>query len=78
MSYADSLDCVGILGADIEKVERVFKAVNKYDRRDPTAARPEVRYRAMKSNEQHLPLIQSTSLEGLRIGIPQVGFSVAS
>lgn len=73
MSYADSLDCVGVFGSNVEKVERVFDVVNKYDSKDPTAARPEIRERAARLNEDHLLQLQSlTSLEGLRIGIPQV------
>ncbi|KAF9645661.1 amidase signature enzyme, partial [Thelephora ganbajun] len=68
VSFADTLDCVGIIAKDIESAESVFDCLNIYDPRDPTAATQEVRGRALKSALSDF--LDTGSLSGLRIGIP--------
>ncbi|KAI0741484.1 amidase signature enzyme [Daedaleopsis nitida] len=74
VSFADSLDCVGILARDTRTVQRVYDTIASYDVRDPTAAPPRVRKTAQATCEQVLRLVQEDSLAGLRIGIPQEYF----
>ncbi|KIJ65406.1 hypothetical protein HYDPIDRAFT_88164 [Hydnomerulius pinastri MD-312] len=75
ISYADSLDCVGVIGKSIDTVKEVFDVVSTHDVRDPTTATPGLRERARSRAESCLPASSSpTSLEGLRIGIPQEYF----
>ncbi|KAI0687386.1 amidase signature domain-containing protein [Cytidiella melzeri] len=73
ISYADSLDCVGILGKTVDYVRQVYHTVNKYDESDPTAAHVETRDQAASICHEHM-VNWSTSgrLNGLRIGIPQL------
>ncbi|KAF8202429.1 Glutamyl-tRNA amidotransferase subunit A, mitochondrial [Pholiota molesta] len=73
VSYADSLDCVGILASRVETVQRVFDRVAQYDSLDPTSAPSEIRSLA---SQQVSNLMKSNSsiLQGLRIGIPQEYF----
>ncbi|OBZ73745.1 Glutamyl-tRNA(Gln) amidotransferase subunit A, mitochondrial [Grifola frondosa] len=73
VSYADSLDCVGILTRKIRDVMRVFELASVYDPKDPTAARPATRTRAFEACKSYLPQFTST-LTGLRIGVPQEYF----
>jgi aspartyl-tRNA(Asn)/glutamyl-tRNA(Gln) amidotransferase subunit A len=44
VSYAQSLDTVGIISKDIDLVETTFNVLNKYDENDPTSIRPEIRH----------------------------------
>ncbi|KAH7881937.1 amidase signature domain-containing protein [Phlebopus sp. FC_14] len=76
ISYADSLDCVGVLGKSVDIVRKVFDVVSVHDVRDPTAASPELREEARSAVEGYFPALsrQPTTLEGLRIGIPQEYF----
>ncbi|KAJ4482178.1 amidase signature enzyme [Lentinula aciculospora] len=74
VSYADSLDTVGVLAQDVQKVQKVFQYINKRDHNDPTSVG--VRYRekgrvlAMESVQRW----DGESLKGLRVGIPQEYF----
>ncbi|KAA1475480.1 amidase signature enzyme [Dentipellis sp. KUC8613] len=80
VSFADSLDCVGILGKDISSTQRVYDTLAVYDPRDPTAARPETRQRAHEACEEEMYPWSSHAdgdLTGLRIGIPQEYFPSA-
>ncbi|KAI6013568.1 amidase signature domain-containing protein [Pisolithus marmoratus] len=74
VSFADSLDCVGILGKSVSTVKCVFDTVAVYDPRDPTAATTDLRERARPFDGSLLSVMASTHksrfLEGLRIGIP--------
>lgn len=74
VSFADSLDCVGILGKSVSTVKRVFDTAAVYDSRDPTAATPDLREKTRPLVASFLPVTASThqprSLEGLRIGVP--------
>ncbi|TEB36530.1 Glutamyl-tRNA amidotransferase subunit A, mitochondrial [Coprinellus micaceus] len=72
VSYADSLDCVGVLGADVPVVSRVFERISAFDTKDPTSAEPELRQLASAYTKQRLQSM--TRLEGLKVGIPQEFF----
>ncbi|KAI0675590.1 amidase signature enzyme [Trametes maxima] len=74
VSFADSLDCVGVLGKNVSTVERVHRAIATYDARDPTAATPLIRENASQSFASQLGRVRSGDLNGLRIGIPQEYF----
>ncbi|KAI0831979.1 amidase signature enzyme [Trametes gibbosa] len=74
VSFADSLDCVGVLGRDILTVKRVHRTISIYDSRDPTAAPSSVRKRAAELQRNRLASLQDGQLTGLRIGIPQEYF----
>ncbi|RDB18444.1 Glutamyl-tRNA(Gln) amidotransferase subunit A, mitochondrial [Hypsizygus marmoreus] len=76
VSFADSLDCVGVLAGTVFDVKRVFNVLNVYDAKDPTASTPEARRRAGEacSNRLHNLGLSTGSLHGLRVGIPQEYF----
>ncbi|TFK39730.1 Glutamyl-tRNA amidotransferase subunit A, mitochondrial [Crucibulum laeve] len=79
VSFADSLDCVGILAKTIPEIRRIFDTISVYDMKDTTAATPEVREQASRELQKRLktwPTSESglLSLEGLRVGIPQEYF----
>lgn len=75
ISYADSLDCVGVIGKDIQSTEKVYNALSSFDPNDPTAAQPETREAADKACNEHMAeWASSDTLTGLRIGIPQEYF----
>ncbi|KAF6761773.1 Glutamyl-tRNA amidotransferase subunit A, mitochondrial [Ephemerocybe angulata] len=78
VSYADSLDCVGVLGADVPVVSRVFDRISAFDTKDPTSAEPELREAASTHARRRLESLALDSgrgkLDGLRIGIPQEFF----
>ncbi|KAF7317697.1 Glutamyl-tRNA(Gln) amidotransferase subunit A, mitochondrial [Mycena kentingensis (nom. inval.)] len=68
ISFADSLDCVGVMAKTVAATRRVFTALNFHDHRDPTSASPETRRAAQK----HASRI--SSLKDLRVGVPQEYF----
>ncbi|KAF8902385.1 amidase signature domain-containing protein [Gymnopilus junonius] len=76
VSYADSLDCVGILASDVDTTRRIFEHVTSYDSRDPTSALQEIRDKARRHTEEFFPFSQPPDriINGLRIGIPQEYF----
>ncbi|KAG2057500.1 amidase signature enzyme [Suillus hirtellus] len=78
VSFADSLDCVGVLGKSVDTVKTVFNSISSYDPKDPTAAAPRTRERAKASAESLLSTLDvnlsSPDLSSLRIGIPQEYF----
>jgi len=76
VSFADSLDCVGVLGRNVEIVKRVFDVLSFHDTKDPTAAVPETRQKASKLCQKAMGRWSSaaTGVEGLRVGIPQEYF----
>jgi aspartyl-tRNA(Asn)/glutamyl-tRNA(Gln) amidotransferase subunit A len=45
ISYAHSLDTVGIFSRDVPAAESIFGALNEYDKRDPTSLLPSIRKR---------------------------------
>ncbi|KAH9940770.1 amidase signature enzyme [Epithele typhae] len=73
VSFADSMDCVGVLGARVSTVKRVHDTLANYDIRDPTAAPQHIRDRAAELCRSH-DAIRGESLAGLRVGIPQEYF----
>jgi aspartyl-tRNA(Asn)/glutamyl-tRNA(Gln) amidotransferase subunit A len=78
VSFADSLDCVGVLGKSVDTVKTVFDSILSYDPKDPTAATPHTRERAKASVESLLSTLNADlsdpDLSSLRIGIPQEYF----
>ncbi|KIY47363.1 amidase signature enzyme [Fistulina hepatica ATCC 64428] len=66
VSYADSLDCVGILAKRVGSVKRVFDVLSAYDNNDPTTIPSSIRDAARE-------LLHRRG-SGLRIGIPQEYF----
>ncbi|KAF8645066.1 hypothetical protein AX16_008124 [Volvariella volvacea WC 439] len=75
VSYADSLDCVGILATDVTSVQNVFRVLSVYDDKDPTAATEAIRKQAHEAAQELLTRWAGRSdLCGLRIGIPQEYF----
>jgi len=76
VSYADSLDCVGVLASTIHTTKRVFDAIALHDELDPTAAPHEIRETATRVTREKAGSVQSATsiLKGLKIGIPQEYF----
>lgn len=78
VSFADSLDCVGVFGKSMDTVKTVFDSISSYDPKDPTAATPHTRERAKASVESLLSTLDTglsdPDLSSLRIGIPQEYF----
>lgn len=75
VSFADSLDCVGVMASTVDEAQKVFDLVSVYDAKDPTSVMPEVRKRASRLSSKHQEGFDAMgSLEGLRIGVPQEYF----
>ncbi|KAI0057216.1 amidase signature enzyme [Artomyces pyxidatus] len=77
VSFADSLDCVGVFGKDISSAQRVYDVLSAYDSKDPTAIPEDVRARARGACSEHAATWSSptsSDLSGLKIGIPQEYF----
>ncbi|KAJ7493212.1 amidase signature domain-containing protein [Mycena galericulata] len=71
VSFADSLDCVGIMAKDVTGTNRVFDLLNTYDAQDPTSASLSARQTAYQAADRAWP---TSALADLRIGIPQEYF----
>lgn len=65
VAYADSLDCVGVLGQTVDTVSEVFGVLSSPDERDMTCASAAQRERAAIIADTAPP-----SLAGMRIGLP--------
>ncbi|EDR13923.1 uncharacterized protein LACBIDRAFT_143274, partial [Laccaria bicolor S238N-H82] len=79
VSFADSLDCVAVMAANVSDAKRIFNFISVYDEKDPTAATDDVRQMASKSVQEGLHRLRrnrrpGTRLDGIRIGIPQEYF----
>ncbi|PCH44569.1 amidase signature enzyme [Wolfiporia cocos MD-104 SS10] len=75
VSYADSLDCVGVMAKTVDSVAKVFTALSLYDPHDPTAASSATRQAASEASLTISHSIPSQgSLHGVRVGIPQEYF----
>ncbi|TFY64482.1 hypothetical protein EVJ58_g2602 [Rhodofomes roseus] len=74
VSYADSLDCVGVMARSVDTVKKLFDVISSYDPKDPTAAHPRARKKAVKASHASWLRAPGESLKGLRIGIPQEYF----
>ncbi|CAL5866658.1 uncharacterized protein PFLUO_LOCUS867 [Penicillium psychrofluorescens] len=69
VTYANSLDTVGVLGRKVSTARHVFGLVNQHDARDPTSLSPFSRSRIM-SHLQTPRLASRLSSTPLRIGVP--------
>ncbi|CAE7147645.1 unnamed protein product, partial [Rhizoctonia solani] len=75
VSYADSLDCVGILAKQVEDIELVYDVLARYDPRDPTSAPEDLRQAAKQKTDARIERLgESGRLDGVKIGIPQEYF----
>ena len=78
VSYADSLDTVGVLARTVEDAEQVYDVLAQHDARDPTSASTDARSKAADIVDGLLSSLQSSSsaqaLKGLRVGIPREYF----
>ncbi|KAF8579950.1 amidase signature enzyme [Ramaria rubella] len=79
ISFADSLDTVGIIASRVHDVRRIFDVVSHFDEKDPTSIPQDLRARARRlcshQVEKSIVSVPGTlSLQGLRIGIPQEYF----
>ncbi|KAH6915803.1 Glutamyl-tRNA amidotransferase subunit A, mitochondrial [Coprinopsis sp. MPI-PUGE-AT-0042] len=78
VSYADSLDCVGVLAKDVATTSRVFNRISCFDSKDPTSALPETRDAADSLCNERLDQLSDNlskgRLDGLTIGVPQEFF----
>ncbi|KAE8191635.1 hypothetical protein A4X06_0g5932 [Tilletia controversa] len=79
ISYADSLDTVGLLGRELEDVIGGFGVLDRVDGRDPTAVGRRYRDRAAAAARERLEQIGkgragSRTLDGLVIGMPREYF----
>ena len=87
ISYADSLDCVGILAKSAEDIKPVFggyvscilhhrltlsDVLSRYDPKDPTSALEPAREEAREMESMCLSHEGTDVFNGLTIGIPQV------
>jgi aspartyl-tRNA(Asn)/glutamyl-tRNA(Gln) amidotransferase subunit A len=76
VSYADSLDTIGIIASRHDEVKETFDVLSQYDDRDPTSISQNVRSKAHKVAEEALRGIgKSGNLDGLRVGVPQQFFA---
>lgn len=80
VSYADSLDTVGVLARTVEDVETVYDVLAEHDSRDPTSASTHTRTKAAETVESLLTSLPSATssqpLKGLRVGVPREYFPV--
>ncbi|KAF5362481.1 hypothetical protein D9756_002206 [Leucocoprinus leucothites] len=79
ISYADSLDCVGVLAKTVHDIRRTFEVIATYDARDPTSANTNARTRSSEAVEARLTRWTSDRkagkpLHNIRVGIPQEFF----
>ena len=84
VSYADSLDTVGILATSVPDIQKIFgnrsflKAkiladiVDKADEKDMTCLPDRFRHQLRKKQEASITSLTTTNLNGLRVGIPSV------
>ncbi|KZT55257.1 amidase signature enzyme, partial [Calocera cornea HHB12733] len=69
ISYADSLDTVGLLARSVRVLQRTFGIVNEWDEKDPTSAPKEVREAAAQQARERLQEL-GQGVTGLRVGVP--------
>ncbi|KAJ3568283.1 hypothetical protein NP233_g5818 [Leucocoprinus birnbaumii] len=79
VSYADSLDCVGVLAKEISDIRVTFGVLSTYDNRDPTSASPDMRSQSAEAIKSLLSKLEGNKdtkrpLDSLRIGVPQEFF----
>lgn len=80
VSYADSLDTLGVMARTVEDVSAVYEVISKPDSRDPTSASVEARTAAAATAQGVLESLDSSTssqpLKGLRVGVPKEYFPV--
>ncbi|TID25400.1 glutamyl-tRNA amidotransferase [Venturia nashicola] len=64
VSYANSLDTIGMFAQRVDNLKAVYNALNHYDPKDPTSMTPAVRQRGDELGAE------SKTEQGLRIGVP--------
>ncbi|KAG8745669.1 Trimeric GatFAB AmidoTransferase(AdT) complex subunit [Ceratobasidium sp. 414] len=76
VSYADSLDCVGVLASTVVDAKKVYDVISQHDVRDPTSVPEDLRKSAHAASQARLDSFSSDtgSLSGITIGIPQEYF----
>ncbi|GAA5806507.1 hypothetical protein HPULCUR_012042 [Helicostylum pulchrum] len=70
ISYANSLDTIGILTKDVKSCANVYDIIDKYDEKDPTSIPNELRTE-LNENDAQLSLQFKNDLNGLVVGVPQ-------
>lgn len=80
VSYADSLDTVGVLAKTVEDVSVVHSVLSQNDPHDPTSASQQARAAAATTVETLISALPSSNssqpLKGLRVGVPKEYFPV--
>ncbi|KAJ9474885.1 Glutamyl-tRNA(Gln) amidotransferase subunit A, mitochondrial [Pseudozyma hubeiensis] len=80
VSYADSLDTVGVLAKTVQDASIVYEVLAQYDSKDPTSASVEARTEAITNTQDVLSSLTSSDssqpLKGLRVGVPKEYFPV--
>ncbi|CBQ68928.1 related to glutamyl-tRNA(Gln) amidotransferase subunit A [Sporisorium reilianum SRZ2] len=80
VSYADSLDTVGVLAKTVEDAAAVFDVLAQHDSRDPTSASTQTRAAAAATTDSLLASLASPTspkpLQGLRVGVPKECFPI--
>ncbi|KAG6829144.1 hypothetical protein H0H92_005548 [Tricholoma furcatifolium] len=76
VSFADSLDCVGVFGRSVEDVREVFRVLDVHCAKDPTSAGEDARGEARARARRRVGEVVSGDgrLDGLRVGVPQEYF----
>ncbi|KZP01865.1 amidase signature enzyme [Calocera viscosa TUFC12733] len=69
ISYADSLDTVGLLARSLPVLSRTFQILNQHDPRDPTSAPEDVRQAVAGAARERLRRL-GDGVKGLRVGVP--------
>ncbi|KAJ8514302.1 hypothetical protein ONZ45_g8160 [Pleurotus djamor] len=70
ISFADSLDCVGVISKTTEGIRNVTDVIMAHDPRDPTSVPSDTRNTALSL----FPTFKAASLAGLRVGVPKEYF----
>ncbi|PVG03119.1 amidase signature enzyme [Serendipita vermifera] len=72
VSFADSLDCVGILAKDANMIRNAFDILSVHDPADPTCVTNDIRLRIKEQERRQQDKRTDTSrpLHGITIGIP--------
>lgn len=74
VAYAESLDCVGLHAQSTSDLLRAFEILDHHDPLDPTSTTEGLRRTSKAEAAQSFSCLpeNSTSLQGLRIGVPKV------
>ncbi|CAO3638387.1 unnamed protein product [Mucor hiemalis] len=73
ISYANSLDTVGILAREVKDCANVYDIISEYDNLDPTSIPVQLR-NELDRNDTQLLLKYGNDLNGLIVGVPQEFF----